>query len=349
MKLHHLSILFVILALALFVLTDIKTNTQIAVSKEKKLLDQSFSRAIDDALIDFVEVEGFENLHINRESAVQNFFSSLYASLDIMDQPDKKELMKNYTPVIAIACEDGFYLNVSLEYKGTDNLTYLKKQWTDKIPFYYEDEDFIYKFTLKDTLTLYDKNGLLDVNREQTIFQLTYQSLINSELYTNFRNKRPDSFLLNEENFNLRRKACIIGAIEDNLSFYSQEYNNIAKQFGINYQYTIPVIDNSEWMRSIDNPCMIVLFQGYPLKHGDGETYNRYIISGAKIDKNHVFYLEQKEWFYLYHKDTCSELLKDELIIAKEPHYTILECVNKGAYACPFCNETGAYPPDYKP
>lgn len=349
MKLHHFSILFVIVALALFVHTDVKTNTLKALSKERKLLDQSFNRAIDDALMDFVEVEGFPSLQLNREGAVRNFLSSLYASLGIMDQPDKKELIQNYMPVFAIICEDGFYFYVSFDYIGTDNLTYYRKQWTDKIPFYYEDDDFIYKFTLNDTLTLYDKNNLLDNTREQTIFHLTFRSLINSELYTNFRNKRPDSFLLNEEKFHLIKKASIIQSIESYLSFYSQEHNKIARQFGINYQFSIPVIDNSEWMRTIDHSCMIVLFQGYPLQDGNGETYNRFIIAGAEIDKNHMFYLEQKEWFYLYHKASCGELLKDGLIISDEPYYRILECVEKGAYACPICNTSGVYPPEYYP
>ena len=32
-----------------------------------------------------------------------------------------------------------------------------------------------------------------------------------------------------------------------------------------------------------------------------------------------------------------------------EPYYDVKSCALAGAYACPYCQEVGAYPPDYEP
>ena len=156
-------------------------------------------------------------------------------------------------------------------------------------------DNFVAVAKEKQNLVLYDKNGLLDITKEQTVFTLDYQDLKTNEGYINFRSKRPNSFLLNDEDFYLIRKGSVISCIEDSMSYYCNRHNSIAQQFGITYNFAMPVVDNSEWTRSIDNPCIIVMFQGYPFGSGINDTYNRFVIAGARIKKNSVYYLEQKE------------------------------------------------------
>jgi hypothetical protein len=130
---------------------------------------------------------------------------------------------------------------------------------------------------------------------------------------------------------------------------YCNQYNTIAKQYGITYHFGMPIIDNSEWSRSIDNPSIIVLFQGYPFGNGADNTYNRFAITGARINKKNRYYLEQKDWYYLYHKEDCIKLKGEGLFLLSEPYYSIQECVKKGAYACPVCNPAGVKAPVYNP
>ncbi len=349
MKLHHFCIIFVIIAIPLFAAADIKVDSCAAVFAEKEKLDHSFSRAIDDAAVHLAETDGINGLKVNKERAVNDFFFSLFASLGIMDSPDKQELIRNYVPVIAVTCEDGYYLYYSGEYRSQDNTVCLSKQWSEKHPYYYEDKDFIYGFTLTDVLTIYDKNNLLDPSGEQSVFTLDYHELKDSDRYADFRLIRPDSFLFNEEAFYLIRKGCIVTEIEKSMAYFCNVYNGIAWQYGITYNFSIPVADNSEWTRSIDNPSILVTFQGYPLESSTTGTYNRFAIAGARIRKKEVYYLEQKEWYYLYHKADCAELKKGGILFLEEPYDTVLECAEKGAYACPICSSTGVCVPDYEP
>jgi hypothetical protein len=279
-----------------------------------------------------------------------DFFNSLYASMGITDNPEKQGLLNNYVPVIAVTYEDGYYIYFSEELKGSDNYMYTNKRWSEKFPYYYEDDDFIYSFTLTDKLTIYDKKNLLDTTKEQTVFTLDYHELSTAEEYAAFRAKRPGSFLLKDEDFYLIRKGTIINCIEKSLSYYCNKHNKIAQQLNITYNFALPVVDDSEWVRSIDNPSIVVLFQGYPYGDGSTDTYNRFAISGSNIKKDIVYYLEQKSWYYVYHKEGCSELSKDGLVFLDEPYYTVSDCAKKGAYACPYCSGgNGAFAPDYTP
>lgn len=350
MKLHHYSIIFVIISLTLFFITDSKIQYISIIKGEKIELDQSFQCAVDNGVLHLVEQDGIAGLTINKERAVTDFFTSLYASLGIMDDVEKQEFLKNYVPIIAVTCEDGYYLYFSDEYVGRDPYTHISKRWSEKVPYTYEDTDFVYGFTLTDIITLYDKNRLLDPNGEQKIFTLDYHELQQNELYSYFRTKRPDSFLLNDNAFYLRRKGYILSAIEESMVYHCNLHNNIARQFGITYNFAMPVTDTSEWMRTIDNPSMLVVFQGYPLIDGGSSTYNRFAFAGARIKKKEVYYLEQKAWYYLYHKKECESLQKEGIFFLNEPLYTVLDCAKRGAYACPICTDRkGVHVPDYIP
>lgn len=347
MKLYHFAILFLLIAFTLFVTADIKANQLSVISEDIEKLDEAFQKATDDGVKDLVEVSGMDHLIINKEKSVNDFLTSMYAALGITDNRDKQELLKRYIPVIGVTCEDGYYMYYTDEYVGSDGYYTITKRWSEKQPYYYEDEDFIYRFNLNDMVTLYDKHGLLDSTKQQLIFTLNYKELSSSSVYEEFRQKRPDSFLLNDETFYLVRREHIVHVLEQSLEYAINNHNSIAKQMGISYIFTMPVIDESEWVRSIDDPCLMVLFQGYPIRD-QIHTYNRMVIAGAKVSKKDVYYLEQKDWYFLYHKSDCSEINSSGLVYLDEPHDTVLECVEKGAFACKLCLEgKGVFPPNY--
>lgn len=339
--------IFAFIAITLFVIDDVKTNNYVAAAKEKENIDNGFNKAINDAAEGLVEVDGIDNLKVNRKRAVNDFFQSMYANLDFTNDPEQQKVLKDYVPVIAVTYEDGFYIYYSDEYKSNDNYTYISKRWSEKRPYYYEDSDFIYSFTLSDTLTIYDKNGLLDTTGEQKIFTLDYHEFQTDDEYASFRSDRPDSFLLNDESYSLIRKGCIKDCIEKSMIYYCNQHNWIAQQKGITYNFAMPAIDNSEYERAIERPCIMVVFQGYP--YGINETYNRFAVAVSQINKNTVYYIEQKDWYFVYHKADCPELKKDGIILLDEPYYSIYDCVSKGAYACTQCCPNGIHAPNYNP
>jgi hypothetical protein len=254
-----------------------------------------------------------------------------------------------YVPVITITEEDGFCVFYSDQYTGSDGYTYVTKRWSEKLPYYYEDNDFIYSFTLGDIVTLYDKNNILGGNSDQTVYTLDYHDIQTDSSFTSFRTLRSDSMLLYDTVFEEIRKSTIISCLEESMTYYTSQHNLIAGNYGITYNFSLPVMSDDEWASGIDDVSMFVVFQGYPYGNLIGESYNKVASAGAKVSKSNMYYIEQKGWYLIYHKETCSELLKDGVILQDEPYYDSLDCVKQGCYACPVCCPREINAPDYTP
>jgi hypothetical protein len=202
----------------------------------------------------------------------------------------------------------------------------------------------------RQTLIYYDKNKILNPSGTQSVFEFDYHEIQSQDEYASFRSSRPDSILLSDKEYETARKAIIINCIESSMADYTSRHNRIASQYGITYNFSLPAIREEEWDGYLDMNSMFVLFQGYPYGDETGEIYNRVSSAAAMINKNDDFYLEQKGWYLVYHKSTCSELKKDStLLFSDEPYYSEEDCAKAGAYACPICNQQGVLAPDYAP
>lgn len=348
MKLYHLTLLFVIIFIGSIVITDIKTNQLKAVLENRKQIDRKLDVAIDDGVTSLAQVDGNNNIRISKDAAVKSFFLSLYSAFGILSDKEMQDKLNQYIPCVAVTMEDGFYVFYSNEFTANDGYTYIAKNWSEKFPYSYEDDDFIYCFTLDDVIRLYDKKGILEGTGE-TVYQMDYRDIQTKERYAGFRTARPESVLLSEEAFELVRKSTIISCIENTLAHYTSHHNKIAAQYGITYNFSLPMIREDEWAPYLDDISMFVVFQGYPYGNGTDEFYNRFVSAGAKMTKKKMYYLEQKNWYLIYHKETCTELNKEGIIFRDTPYYKVEDCAAKGAYACPICNQTGVFAPEYQP
>lgn len=350
MKLHHFALVFMLISIVIIVITDIESNNLKAVIENRKQIDRCLDIAIDDGVTSLVEVDESNHIVINKEAAINSFFMSLNSAFGVLSDEDNQEKLNLYVPVISVTMEDGFYVFYSDEFTANDEFTYVSKRWSEKFPYFYEDDDFVYRFTLGDIVSIYDKNNLLGGESDQQVYCLDYHDFQTKAEFTDFRNLRSESFLLSNESFELLRKGIIINCIEDSMAYYTSRHNKIASQYGITYNFSLPAIHDNEWAPFIDDVNMFVIFQGYPYGDGAGETYNRIASAGAKVTKNEVYYIEQKDWYFVYHRDTCPELLKSEIILRSEQYYDPLMCVKEGCYQCPVCNGgNGVYAPEYIP
>lgn len=337
-----------IIALSFTVITDIKTNDLKTVIDNKEQIDKNIETAIDDGVARLAVLDDNNNVIINKDAAVQSFFASFQSSFGVLDDTDNKDKLNMYIPLVLIAMEDGYYIFYCDEYKDAGNKTYIAKRWTEKFPYYYEDEDFIYGFTQGDIVKLYDKNSLLNSSGTRNTYEIDYHDLQKKDEFSYFRSQRPANVMLNDDKYEQIRKNTIIDCIEYSMAYYTSRHNKIAEQYGIAYNFSLPVIDGREWETYIDDISMYVVFQGYPYGTEPGETYNRIASAGAKVSKKDVFYLQQKDWYYVYHRSSCPELVKGGIILKDEPYYREQDCAAEGAYACPVCSQTGAFAPDYK-
>lgn len=363
MKLYHYTLLFVIIAIVIITITDINTNNYNAVASNKREIDKNLETAIDDGINNLIELDSNNNLNINKDKAIQGFLMSIYSSFGILSDRFAQEKLSLYLPVIVITSEDGYHVLYSDEYTDPSGYKNLTKRWSEKLPYYLEDEDFIYSFTLGNTITIYDKNLIIDKDSEepQQIYKIDYREIaLHYAEYPEFielknyaeNNNRPCMFLFNQELYNEVRKTVISDCLVKSMAYYTSHHNEIAKRHGITYNFSLPLTEDDYWSPYLSNPSMFVVFQGYPYGEGSKYVYNRIAGAGSRISKNNVFYLEQKDWYLLYHLKDCEEFNKPETIIPEDrnyPFYDELSCVEEGAYACPVCIKNGVYPPDYNP
>ncbi len=346
MKLYHFILIYMLLAIVTVIVLDIKTNDLRAVIDNKEKINKNLNTALDDGISRLTKSEDKYGISINKEAAIQSFFLSLETSFGVLTDPNATEKLTMYIPVVAITVEDGFYIFYSDTFEDSDEVTSVIKRWSEKIPYYFEDNDFIYGFTLSDVISLYDKNEILSNNDSQKYYKVDYHDLSTKAEYSSFRSKRPNSFLLSTK-YEEMKKGILVKAIEKSLAYYTSKHNRIASQYGITYNFSLPSVNKKDWDKYLETNSMFVVFQGYPYGIEAGEIYNRILSAGAKISKKNVYYLEQKGWYLLYHKDTCEKLGITGSLAMEEPYYEVKDCVKAGAYACPICSPEGALAPDY--
>ena len=345
MKLHQYGILFSIVACTCFFLLDIKTSCLKANLEEQRFLNRCLEQAVDagtDALIHSYDERG---LITSKEEAIQHFFTSLFSSMGIMNDKVAQETVRRYIPVIAVTEETGLHVFYHDEYRQ-ENIKQVVMHWSERLPYVYEDEYFIYNFSLGDIIKIFDKKHLLDSQCIKPYYELDYHDMKYQPEFQEFRKQHPDYPMFDEVMLRQVKEASIIQTINKKLSFYINRYNNIAYQYGLAYQFILPTIDRSELIRSIQNPGFFVFFQGYPLKYQD-EIYNRYEVAGAQIYKEDIYYIESVGWYQLYHRSSCPACKQNPKVNDSVAYYHISDCVSQGAFACKKCCPNGRHVPEY--
>lgn len=343
MRYHHFTILFVIV-FAVFSL-----RMSLAVSGYEKTADsyagieRSFYAAADaagEALCRY----GGSDIITDKGAAYDTFLQSMYASLGILDNPAKREEFLNYIPMFGVLTNEGFYVYMEDEYEKTDGYHYTTRNWSECVPYSYSDEDFVYRFHLDGTVTMLDKNGL--IGGSVRLYRASQQELTEDTRYATLKAQRPDSFLFDKEAFENIKQTAVTKNVTDAMRYFVNNHNRIAKSRGIAYDFAIPVVDNATWGRSVEQPGVLVMVQGYPLDVTGELYFNRYAFVGAQLYKQEPYYLTEWGWHPTYHRRHCEKLRYADDEVFLHPFYSVEACVKKGAYACKECIPDGVLPPE---
>lgn len=148
------------------------------------------------------------------------------------------------------------------------------------------------------------------------------------------------------------KNHVISEAICEQLNHYVQRNNIIASDFGIRYNFTLPESASTELANGISDITFIALFQGYPYGAGTKSVYNKFCVSGARVDKIRAYYVRPYKdgngIHYYYHKYDCKEML--DSTITDDGFYetnnglgyafsSAKEAAASGALPCPYCCE----------
>ena len=130
-----------------------------------------------------------------------------------------------------------------------------------------------------------------------------------SEIFATRGNSENDP-MLSDSTFNNHRIAVIRKSIETNLTTAIANYNT---QSGSNYEYVMPVINDADWYKIVNNVSIASFMQGIPI----GQKYfNNYsVITNTKneevINSQSMYILERNDGGDLeYHQVGCEKLLE---------------------------------------
>lgn len=345
MKIYHFVLLFFLFFIVAVLKLDIDTGKLKSIENEKTELNISLDTATTDTIHYLAKTGAYGTNSINKREVVNTFLISLYTSLGIISDTAAQEEMEMYIPVILLCDTDGYYVYYYDEYNAADGYTYTKRKWSEKMPYYYKDSDFIYRFTLTDMVYLYDVNHLLSSDSET--LELDYHEIQKESDYETFRNKHSDCILLHDEAYEIAKKGAITRQLEDVIAYYTSRHNKIAQKNGITYTFSFPSGDKGKWANYMDDVNLLVVFQGYPYGADRNYSYNKIACAGANVMKKGLYFVEKKGWYYLAHKEGCPKL-QESTTVLEETFESLEECAKIGAYCCDECIEYGARAPNLK-
>lgn len=344
MKIYHFALLFLLFFMGAVIKTDISIGKLKDIEIENNEITTSLSSATSDAVNYLSKTGSYGGGSINKNEVLNTFFASLYSSLGIISDKAAQAEVEMYIPVILLCDIDGYYVYYYDEYKSSDDNTYVERVWTEKMPYSYEDDNFIYRFTLTDMVYIYDENNVL--KQDDNVIMCEYSEFKNNPIYTEFRTRYCNNILLNDEHYELVRKESIINKLEEVMSYYTSRHNIIASRQGITYTFSFPTGRQDEWAEYINDVNILVVFQGYPYGPDRNYTYNKVASSTANIVKKDKYYVEERSWYKLAHRQGCEKITESSVLL-DETFDTIEECAKLGAYSCE-CIEHGARVPELK-
>jgi len=242
---------------------------------------------------------------------------SLFLNLDVIGDEIAQKRIIGYIPVIVVIDYNGFYVLSSQEYTKAEGYKEISPVWKQKIPYSHTDGSYVYSFSLDNFLEVYDvSNGDFFSGLQEDL-----KSDITSEI------------IQQNDIFQDARRRTIVEAIQREVNYGINQHNQIARQFGITYSFSLPAIDKEEWYKTIDDVGILTFFQGMPIGIGN-ERYNNYALGAARVIKGHKYYLQTNSLngITYYHRENCPLLLtKEELMDSRK------DAAKAGALPCKEC------------
>lgn len=365
MKFYHYAIIFVIFAIAIVAMTDLKVSEKNYMAENTEVTNTIFDRAVvaaTDRLLD--TEEGASQL--KREEATVAFFDSLYASFGITDMPLSRENMALYVPVICVTEPDGFYICFDDIIYGEGGGLETRRCWTEKKTFTHRESSapagyratgFVIRFLGNGSCYVDDAQGIVHGKKDELFIiylndfleecdeyaeaaghpgvampELEYYDIIS----TLYGPKNYWSLLTHGDEFRDTEADVRAKTLEENLAYYCNAHNYVAQQNGVLYSFSIPSFDAETYLRATNGTSFIAFFQGYPVP-GTDEVFNRFSISSAEVEMIQMFYIDADG---IYHRSPeCAHA--SEITDTSSSQYG---CAQKGAFACDYCfPDTGAH------
>lgn len=317
MKITDIAMLFIFIIAPFIILMKINLDSLENSTYRTIELNRIIDTAVEDGASNLVEIGSNNELIINKERAVQTFFNTLSLNFNMTHTSYSNSRLMAYIPVIAIIDYDGYYILSNHSYVADDGHNYIGPIWKPKRYYTYDKDDYIYQFTLDSDVTVYEKST-------NTFYEGHYRDV---------KKKVTSDIMSDQQLFHQIRKRTIVDMIVEDIDYYMNANNKVAKQYGITYHFSLPFIDKEHWYNTVDDVGMLVFFQGLPLGL-DGQVYNHYALGGSRIAKGNRYFAEKDEdsGILYYHKEGCLQIVGGGKILSSQA-----ECAKLGYIPCRIC------------
>ncbi|MCU6711496.1 hypothetical protein M6D81_22625 [Paenibacillus sp. J5C_2022] len=296
MKWIEWAIVGVLLFVPFATINQIETKTLRHIQLTELRYDAALDAAVDDAASMLVlnanqrqeaEYASAKRVALNKEEALEVFFRTLNAGFGVAGDPVAQGVLHRYVPVIVIVGYDGFYVYAEDEWTGADGKTVLKSVWGMKKPYAYTDSaGNSLSFTLDQEVLAYDASsrswyeGLRQDIGHQTSIPLLQDAAL----------------------FEQVRRSTIVQAIQDELAYRINRYNETVFKSGFSYSFTLPLISDEEWNNTVDDVGMLAFLQGIPM---GAKVYNSYALGGSRVMKRADIIGAKKGNMKVYYRSSC--------------------------------------------
>ncbi|MFC3801039.1 hypothetical protein [Cohnella sp. GCM10012308] len=271
--------------------------------------DAALDAAVDDAASQLIgnasqqkeaQYGSDKRMALNKEDAVAAFYQTLDAGFGVTGDPVAQGMLHRFIPALVIIGYDGFYVYSEQEWTGADGKTIMKPVWGAKQPYAYADTaGNSLSFTLDQEVLAYDAasgswhEGLRQDIRQQTSIPL----------------------LQDAERFEQVRRSTIVRAMQDELAYRINQYNEVVSRSGFSYVFTLPLIPDEDWSNSIDDVGVLAFLQGVPI---GAKQYNNYALGGSRVLKQESIIGARKGTMKVYFRSSCSYDYPREEVFASE-------------------------------
>lgn len=328
MKISNWVIVFLCIVLLIGVTTAQNVQEQTKITSVRTEYNNALDSAIDAALEGIVESADGTEVAINRDECVTNFYQSLYSSFGAISSETAQTQLRVCVPVLAIVDIDGLYV-----YHSSTNGNKVTSNWSEKIPYVYSAPGYTIVFELGTQVKLKVVGDNTVYSGDYRHLREQYEGACSAEQYEQMCSVWEESCLSSAETFEGTRARVITDTIVSQLNYYVQMHNEVGRAYGFDYTFALPENAAASVARAIGDVSFVSFFQGYPYGVGTENSFSKFTVSGARIEKNKKYFVNQIDGVLYYHTVEC-ELGLDSTNVYDSRE----ECARTGASPCPYCN-----------
>lgn len=332
MRYSHLLIIFFIIMGSLTLTTFFYTNVANKAASNNNIYSDYLTSATESGVH-----AAFKNRSTNylfdtnksRQAAIDAFYKTLVTCFNY-DNTTSEELVKYYVPCVFLIDNNGFYIEYTETYVGTEGYECYKDVITpiNKWGKLYSEGSsgkYYVEYHLDDTVTV------VKYANDRTSKQYSGKY---SDVYKKLKHPSSLSIFSSEESFEKEKNECIILEITDQLTYFINTHDEFFNQKNdAQYHFTLPMVKDEDWARLIDQPTIFAFMQGIQVQYNDSYI-NIYAMTSSEVTEALSYYLvkDPETGVTYYHEKDCPHVTD-----SNEKTYSMEEAAKKGAYPCQEC------------